>query len=80
MIELYETSNIALAAALQCYGVYLDSVRCNDRRGIFVFKDVRTEYLERFDEGKLLVDPTMFQMYVRRLTTIAKKVAADNAR
>lgn len=70
---LYRTSDIVLAASLKVKGYNLSSVELQGSKGIFVFEAVEQEFLDQFDLGQILVEPTTFHGAVKQLTTIVRR-------
>lgn len=76
-LQKYETSNITLAATLACLNHPLSHVKVGGRNGtmgIFCFEDVPSAVLMQFDQGSIRVDPTMFHVSLKRLTSMVKGV------
>lgn len=81
-IELYETTNIVLAATLVCHGCQVQHITLGGRNGtmgIFAFTGATKTQLAMFDQGRLSVDPTIFNMHMKRLTSMTKAIAKDEA-
>lgn len=77
LIDAYETTNLTLAATLQCMNVPLSHVTITGRNrtmGCFHFTQVSGTYLMEFDQGTLKVDPAVFHMNLRRLTSMVKGI------
>jgi hypothetical protein len=70
---LYRTSEVGLAASLKVKGYNLSSVELQGSKGIFVFEAVEQEFLDQFDLGQILVEPTTFHGAVKQLTTIVRR-------
>lgn len=80
-LKEYETPNIVLAATLLCHGSHISNIKLtgrNNTMGIFALTDVTQTRLMEFDQGRLLVDPTIFNMHVRRLTSMVKGVIKND--
>ncbi len=74
----YRTSDIVLAASLKVKGFNLSSVELQGAKGIFVFEDVKQEFLDQFDLGQVAVEPTTFHSAVKQLTTIVRRKLNTN--
>lgn len=77
ILEKYDTTNITLAATLYCMNIRLSHVALTGRNGnmgVFHFEQVPQTLLMEFDQGTLKVDPTVFHMNLRRLTSMVKGV------
>lgn len=74
------TSDINLAAYLMCKGVPLkDVVLVGKHKGEFVFGPVDQALIDEFAFGRASVEPVLFNMSVRRLSTSVKdKVKQQN--
>lgn len=70
---VYKTSDIVLAASLKVKGYHLSSVELQGSKGIFIFDGVEQEFLDQFDLGHFLVEPTTFHGAVKQLTTIVRR-------
>lgn len=79
-LDLYETTNIVLAATLVCHGCQVAHITLGGRNGtmgIFAFNGATQTMLAMFDQGRLTVDPTIFNMHMKRLTSMTKAIAKD---
>jgi hypothetical protein len=75
MIETYKTSDIILAACLKVSGFELDSIKKVDNgKGVFIFKNVSSEYVAQYDLGKILVEPVNFNNAIKQLTTSVRRM------
>jgi hypothetical protein len=71
----YETSDINLASCLKLEGYDLETIKKgDDNKGIFVFNDVDQSFIDRFDLGKLLVEPVAFNNTIKQLTTSVRRM------
>ncbi len=59
--EIYETTDIALAAFLYCSGTQLSGIdRQNPRRCVFIFDSPKPEQVSKWQEGKANVNALDF--------------------
>ena len=59
--EIFQTTDIALAAFLYCSGTYLARIdRQNPRRCIFIFDSPKPELISKWQEGKANVNALAF--------------------
>ena len=77
ILEKYETPNMTLAATLVSLNHPLSHVKMSGRgfKGIFCFDNVPSSVLMEFDQGTIRVDPSIFHMCLKRLSTMAKGIA-----
>lgn len=74
-LATYETSDINLAACLKLQGFELETIKkADDNKGIFVFNDIEQSYIDKFDLGKLLVEPVAFNNTIKQLTTSVRRM------
>jgi hypothetical protein len=73
-LQNVETNDIVLAAVLKVKGYRLDSIEKDGRKGIFVFSNVDSNVLTKFNLGQAEVEPVAFNNAVRTLTTAAKRI------
>ena len=79
-IEIYETANIVLAATLMFNGCHVSHITPGGRNGtmgIFAMTGVTHTMLLMFDQGRLMVDPTIFHMHLKRLTAMVRGVVQN---
>ena len=73
----YVTSDIVLAASLKLSNVPVDRITIHEgRRGIFVFKNVDEELVDKIMMGKVLVEPFAFHGEIKHLTTVVAQLKA----
>jgi hypothetical protein len=72
----YRTEDIVLAASLRCHGYPLMSIdrSGNSTKGIFVFGDVKDEFIRDYDLGKITVEPIAFNNNIKQLTTSVRRM------
>ena len=73
-LATYETTDILLAACLIINNYTLENIKLNGNKGTFCFLDVEDEIIEKFDLGKLRVEPTIFNNAIKRLTTSVRRM------
>lgn len=74
---MFKTNNLTLAATLCVKGYRLAQVEIEPgttTRGVFEFDEIPEHLIEEYDYGKSLVEPASFQMEIRRLTTLTRRV------
>ena len=60
-VEIFQTTDIALAAFLYCSGAHLSQIdRQNPRRCVFVFNSPKPELISKWQEGKASVNALAF--------------------
>ena len=73
----YITSDMVLAVSLKLSGIPLDRITIHDgRRGMFIFKNVDDDLIDKVSMGKVLVEPYAFHSEVKHLTTIIAQLKA----
>lgn len=72
-MNIFETTDIVLAAALKVYGYNIINIRKLDGRGTFIFGNVPTSVINDYDLGNMLVEPVAFNTAIRALTTAARR-------
>ena len=70
----YATTDILEAAVLKLDLISLDRIEVNDRQGMFFFRNVPQELLDRFNTGKCLVEPCAFNAEIRNLNNSIKRI------
>lgn len=76
----YKTSDIVLASCLKLNGHELETIHVDaNGKGTFVFGNVKEEFLENFDLGKVLVEPVLFNNTIKQLTTSVRRLNRNSA-
>lgn len=70
----YKTTDIILAACLVLHGYEMTAIEKDGNRGTFVFKNVKHEYIGKYDLGLITVEPVTFNNTIKRLTTSVRRV------
>jgi len=75
----YATTDILEAATLKLDLVHLDRITVDKhtRQGMFIFKNVPQEILDRFNTGKCLVEPCAFNAEIRNLKRSIDRISAN---
>lgn len=68
-----ETSDIVLASTLRSKGFPLEKIVKHRAKGIFVFAEIPAEVISDFGLGKILVEPTTFNNYIKSLTQAVRQ-------
>ena len=73
--EVYETSDIALAAFLYCSATHLSEInRTNPQRCVFVFTSPKLELISKWQEGRAIVNALA---YFNAYQTLKAKLFRD---
>lgn len=70
----YSTTDIVLAAALKVHGYELNRIERSGSKGVFVFDNVEDLFINEYDLGKILVEPTQFNNAIKQLTTSVRRM------
>lgn len=73
----YTTADIVLAAALKYQGVPLVRIHVEGKRGFFVFRDVKQDFLNAFNTGNTLVEPCAFHAEVKALSMAVSRIRGN---
>lgn len=73
ILSEFKTSDLVIAAVLKTSGKELTNIELKGTRGIFVFKDVDSDFLNDIDMGNILVEPTEFHNTTKQLTSIIRR-------
>lgn len=73
----YDTSNIAVAAGLRSTGHAIERITVNGRMATFYFDDACREAAGKIEMGQMLVDAIRFHQELRRLSGLARSMAAS---
>jgi hypothetical protein len=71
----FKTQDINLAASLRLAGYPLENIEMhNGNKGIFVFLNVDDEFVNRYNLGNHLVEPSAFNHMIKQLTTSVRRL------
>ena len=73
-INLFDTTDIVLAATLKSLGRPLHHIEKTGNKGTFFFEDVHLSDITDFDTGKCLVEPILFNGNIKQLTTSCRRM------
>lgn len=71
--DVYETSDIVLAAVIRLTGYELEEIYLDGNRGTFVFKGPHESLIQSFDYGQCRVEPAAFHDMVKQLTAAVRR-------
>lgn len=74
MIDIFDTTDIVLAACLKINGFELKGIEKEGNKGTFVFIDVSEQFLQDFDLSKIRVEPVEFNNAIKQLTTSVRRM------
>jgi hypothetical protein len=74
MIKEYKTCDIVLAASLIVHNFKLSRIDISGNRGTFVFEHIDDTFLTDYEIGNILVEPTLFNNQIKRLTTSVRRM------
>ena len=70
----YKTTDIILAACLCLNDIEMTEIVVNGNKGTFCFESVDENFIERYDLGKILVEPVAFNNKIKQLTTSVRRM------
>lgn len=73
-MEIYNTTDIVLAAFLKVYGVSMLRIEKQGTKGTFVFADVPQNLISDYDLGNARVEPVNFNNTIKQLTTSVRRM------
>ena len=76
-LNTFETADIRLATSLYSLSIPLSHVTLSGRNGtmgIFHFTDVPQSMLTEFEQGEMRIEPQVWHMYLRRLTSMVRSM------